>query len=145
MPRFWLLLNAAVFLVGSGCSEAPVKHTVLKVPIEDVRRDAAEAGDAATAAAKQSKTDFEMRLKDRLADMEADIEKLRERGLGLKDEARVRWDKTMADLKEKQRVTREKLEELGKSTGEAWDHLEKGVQSAWEDLREAVREAAKEF
>ena len=145
MPRFLLLLNAAVLLVGSGCSEAPVKHTVLKVPIEDVRRDAAEAGDAATAAAKQSKADFEMRLKDRLADMEAEIDKLRDRGLALKDEARTQWDQTLAELKAKQHVAREKLDELGKSTGEAWEHLEKGVQSAWEDLREAVREAAKEF
>jgi hypothetical protein len=67
MPRFWLPLNAAVLLVVSGCTEAPVKQTVLKVPIEDVRRDAAEDGETATAAAKQSKADFEMRLKDRLA------------------------------------------------------------------------------
>jgi len=145
MPRFLLLLNAAVLLVVSGCTEAPVKHTVLKVPVEDVRRDVAEAGDAATAAAKQSKADFEMRFKDRLADMEAEIDKLRDRGLALKDEARTRWDQTLAELKAKQHVAREKLDELGKSTGEAWEHLEKGVQSAWEDLREAVREAAKEF
>jgi hypothetical protein len=145
MPRFWLPLNAAVLLVGSGCTEAPVKHTVLKVPIEDVRRDAAEAGDTATAAAKQSKADFEMRLKDRLADMEAEIDKLRERGLALKDEARAQWDKQLAELKAKQHVAREKLDELGRSTGSAWGHLEKGAQSAWEDLREAVQKAAKEF
>jgi len=145
MPRFWLPLNAAVLLVGSGCTEAPVKHTVLKVPIEDVRRDVAEAGDTTTAAAKQSKADFEMRLKDRLADMEAAIDKLREKGLALKDEARTQWDKQLAELKAKQHVAREKLDELGRSTGSAWGHLEKGAQSAWEDLREAVQKAAKEF
>jgi len=145
MPRLWLLLNAAVLLVGSGCTESPVRHTVLKVPTEDVRRDAAEAGDTATVAAKQSKADFEMRLKARLADMEAEIDRLRERGLALRDEARTQWNETMAELKAKQHVAREKLDELGKSTGEAWDHLEKGVQSAWDDLREAVQEAAKEF
>ena len=145
MLRFWLPLNAVVLLVVSGCAEAPVKHTVLKVPTEDVRRDAADAGDTATAAAKQSKADFEMRLKDRLADMEADIDKLREKGLALKDEAKTRWDKQLAELKAKQHEAREKLDELGRSTGDAWGHLEKGAQSAWDDLREAVQRAAKEF
>ena len=145
MLRFWLPLNAVVLLVVSGCAEAPVKHTVLKVPTEDVRRDAADAGNTATAAAKQSKEDFEMRLKDRLADMEADIDKLRERGLALKDEAKTRWDKQLAELKAKQHEAREKLDELGRSTGDAWAHLEKGAQSAWDDLREAVQRAAKEF
>jgi len=145
MPRFWLPLNAAVLLVFSGCTEAPVKQTVLKVPIEDARRDVAEDEETAAAAAKQSKADFEMRLKDRLAAMEVEIDKLREKGLALKDEAKTRWDKQLAELKAKQHVAREKLDELGRSTGEAWGHLEKGAQSAWDDLREAVQRAAKEF
>jgi hypothetical protein len=145
MPRYWLPLNAAVLLVVSGCTEAPVKRTALKVPTEDVHRDAEEVGDTATAAAKQSKADFERRLKDSFADVEAEIDKLRERGLALKDEARTRWDKQLAELKAKQHVVREKLDELGRSTGEAWGHLEKGAQAAWDDLREAVQKAAKEF
>jgi hypothetical protein len=145
MPRLFLLLSAVVLLFGSGCTEAPVKHTVLKVPIEDVRRDAAKAGDAVAASAAQSKADFEMRLKARLADMEAEIAKLHEKGLALKDEARTQWDQTMEKLQAKQKVAREKFDALGTSTGEAWGHLEKGAQSAWDDLREAVQEAAKEF
>jgi hypothetical protein len=63
----------------------------------------------------------------------------------LKDEASTRWNEKMADLKAKQKVARDKLDELGTSAGEAWGHLEKGAQAAWDDVRKAFQEAAKEF
>ncbi|MEX0669620.1 MAG: hypothetical protein WD060_04080 [Pirellulales bacterium] len=96
-------------------------------------------------AATQAKEDFEMRLKSSLADMDTEIEKLHEKGLALKDEARTRWNEKMVDLKVKQEAARKKLDELGKSTGEAWGRLEKGTQSAWDDLQKAFQDAAKEF
>jgi hypothetical protein len=96
-------------------------------------------------AAGQAKEDFETRLKAGLADMETEIERLHDKGRALKDEAKTRWNEKMADLEAKQKVAREKLDELGKSTGEAWGHLEKAAQSAWDDVRKAFQEAAKEF
>jgi hypothetical protein len=151
--RSWWLLSAAVVFAGSGCTQAPVEHTVRKVPsevpsevsTEDVRRDAEKAVDTAKDAALQAKKDFELRLKAGLAEMEVEIAKLHEKGHALKDEAGTRWNETMADLKAKQKVARDKLDELGTSTGEAWGHLEKGAQAAWDDVRKALREAAKEF
>jgi len=143
--RLLWLLSAAVVLAGSGCAKAPVEHTVRKVTIEDVRRDTDKAVDTATSAAVQAKEDFEMRFKASLAEMDVEIAKLRERGLALKDEASVRWDEKMAGLKAKQKVAREKLEELGTSTGEAWGQLEKGAQSAWDDVKKAFQDAAKEL
>jgi uncharacterized NAD(P)/FAD-binding protein YdhS len=112
--------------------QAPVEHTVRKVTTEDVRRDTEQAVDTATRAAWQAKEDFETRLKDSLAEMEEEIERLREKGDALKDEAKTRWKKKMADLEAKQRVARDKL-------------LEKGAQAAWEDVRKALQEAAAEF
>ena len=141
----WMLLGAAVLLNGSGCAEAPVEHTVRKVTIDDVRRDADTAVDTATAAVVQAKNDFEMRFKTSLAEMEVEIAKLHEKGVALKDEAGVRWSEKMAELKAKQKVAREKLDEIGTSTGEAWVRMEKGAQSALDDLRKAFQEAAKEF
>lgn len=89
--------------------------------------------------------DFETRLKASLAEMEEEIERLREKGHALKDEAKTRWQEKMADLESKQKVAREKLDEVRKSTAEAWEHVEKGSQAAWEDVRKALQEAAKEF
>ena len=145
MIRSWWLLSAAVLLNASGCSKAPEAHTVRKVTAEDVRRDADKAVDTATAAAVQAKEDFELRFKTSLAEMDVEIAKLREKGVALKDDASIRWNEKMADLKAKQKVAGEKLDELRTSTGEAWGHMEKGAQSAWEDVRKAVAEAAKEF
>ena len=125
--------------------QAPVEHTVRKVTTEDVRRDTEKAGDTATHAASQAKEDFETRLKASLAEMEEEIARLHEKGHALKDEAKTRWNEKMADLEAKQKVARDKLDELRKSTAEAWEHLEKGAQSAWDDVRKAFQEAAKEF
>jgi response regulator of citrate/malate metabolism len=122
-----------------------VEHTVRKVTIEDVRRDADKAVDTVVTAAAQAKEDFEMRFKNGLAEMEVEMGKLHEKGLALKDEASTRWSQTMAELKAKQKVAQEKLDELRTSTGEAWGHLEKGAQSAWDDVRKAFDEAAREF
>ena len=155
--RSWWLLSAAVLFAGSGCTKAPVEHTVRKVPsevpsevtsevsTEDVRRDTEKAVDTAKDAVVQAKEDFKMRIKAGLAEMEVEIAKLHEKGHALKDEASTRWNEKMADLKSKQKVARDKLDELGTSTGEAWSHLEKGAQAAWDDVRNAFREAAKEF
>lgn len=147
--RSWWLLSAAIVLAGSGCTKAPVEHTVRKVPsevtTEDVRRDTEKAVDTAKNAAVKPKEDFEMRLKAGLAEMEVEIAKLHEKGHALKDEASTRWNEKMADLKAKQKVARDKLDELGTSAGEAWGHLEKGAQAAWDDVRKAFQEAAKEF
>jgi hypothetical protein len=89
--------------------------------------------------------DFEVRFKTSLAEMEVEIAKLYEKGVALKDEAGVRWSEKMAELKAKQKVAREKLDEIGTSTGEAWVRMEKGAQSALDDLRKAFQEATKEF
>lgn len=145
MPRSWWLLSAAVLVTCSGCMEAPVEHTVRKVTTEDVRRDAEKAVDTSARAAAQAKEDFEMRLKASLAEMEKEIDRLREKGHALKDEAKTRWAEKMADLEAKQQVARDKLDEVRKSTGEAWGHMEKGAQAAWDDVRKALQDAAKEF
>jgi Skp family chaperone for outer membrane proteins len=147
MLRSLCLLSAAVVasLSLSGCSQTPVEHTVRKVIPEDVERDTAKAVDTATKAATQAKEDLEARLKSSLADMDAEITKLQEKGLALKDEAKARWNEKMADLKTKQEAARKKVEELGKSTGEAWERLEAGAQAAWDDVQKAFQEASKEF
>jgi chromosome segregation ATPase len=125
--------------------EAPVEHTVRKVTTEDVRRDTEKAVDTAARAAAQAKEDFESRLKASLAEMEEQTERLHEKGRALKDEAKTRWNEKMAELEAKQKVARDKLDELRTSTGEAWGHVEKGAQAAWDDVRKAFQEAAKEF
>jgi hypothetical protein len=111
MPRICVLI-VAVLLIGGGCTQPPVEHTVRKVPVDEVRGDTEKAGEAANhVGEKEEKEDFERRLKARLTGIEAEIASLHERGLALKDEARTRWNDTMTDLKAKQKVAHEKLDE----------------------------------
>jgi len=145
MLRSSWLLSAAALMSCAGCAEQLAEHTVRKVTAEDVRRDTQKAVDTATQAATQAAEDVEKRLKSSLADMDAEIAKLREKGLALRDEARTRWNEKMANLKAKQEAARKKVDELGKSTGDAWEQVEKGAQSAWDDLQKAFQEASKEF
>lgn len=145
MLRSSWLLSAAILVSCAGCAEPPVEHTVRKVTAEDVRRDTDKAVDTAAKAATQAKAEVQTRLTSGLAAMDAEIAKLREKGLALKDEAKTRWNEKMADLKAKQEAARKKLDELGTSTGEAWERLEKGAQSAWDELQKAFQEASKEF
>lgn len=145
MHRSSCLFCAAFLVSCAGCAEPPVEHTVRKVTAEDVRSDTEKALDTATKAATQAKEEFERRLTSRLADMDAEIAKLHEKGLALKDEAKARWNDKMADLKAKHEAARKKLDELGRSTGEAWERLEKSAQSAWDDLQKAFKDASDEF
>jgi dihydroxyacetone kinase len=145
MRRSWWLLGAAILVTCTGCTEAPVEHTVRKVTTEDVRHDAEKAVDTSAHAVAQAKEDFETHLKASLTEMEKEIDRLHEKGHALKDEAKARWTEKMADLEAKQQVARDKLGEVRKSTGEAWEQLELGAQSAWDDVRKAFQEAAKEF
>lgn len=145
MHRSSCLFSAAFLVSCAGCAQPPVEHTVRKVTAEDVRSDTEKALDTATKAATQAKEDFERRLTSRLADMDAEIAKLHDKGLALKDEAKARWSDKMARLKAKHEAARKKLDALGTSTGEAWERLEKGAQSAWDDLQKAFAEASDEF
>lgn len=147
MLRSSWLVSAAVIasLTSTGCSQPRVEHPVPEVTAEDVRRDTSKAADTALKAASQAQEDFMMRLKSNLADMDTEIAKLHEKGLALKDEARTRWNATMADLEVKRDALLKQVDELGKSTGAAWERLEEGAQSAWDDLQKAYQEASKEF
>jgi chromosome segregation ATPase len=145
MLRFSWLLSAAILVSCAGCAEPPVEHTVRKVTAEDVRRDAESAADTATRAAIQAREELETRLTAGLADLDAEIARLREKGNALTDAAKTRWNERMADIEAKRGAARKKLDELGSSTGEAWARLEKGAQAAWGDVQKAVEEASKEF
>ena len=84
-------------------------------------------------------------MEARLKTLDAEIEKLREKGSDLKDEAKVKWERKMADLETKRETARTKLAQVRDSSGEAWKDVQKGAQAAWDDLDKAYQDAAKEF
>ncbi len=145
MVRSWWLLSTAVVLASSGCMEAPNEHAVRTTAVADGGPATHAPDPAPDEGVDEAKEAAERRLKDHLVEIDAEVAKLHEKGAALKEEAKARWNETMADLKRKQKAAREKVDELAASTGDAWKHIEKGARAAWEDVRQALEEAAKEF
>jgi len=128
-----------------GCEQKPADPTAKKVTSEDVRRDVDQAVNTAAEFSQQAKEEFQQKLEARLKELDAEFEKLREKGRDLKDEAKANWDRKMAELETKREAARAKLAEVGDSTAEAWKDVQQGAQSAWDELDKAFREAAREF
>jgi TolA-binding protein len=128
-----------------GCEQKSVDRAPGKVTPEDVRRDASQAAKTAAEYSQQTKEDFQKKLEAQLNELDAKIAKLREKDSDLKDEAKVNWDRKMAELETKREAARAKLAEVGHSSAEAWKDVQKGAQSAWDDLDKAFRDASREF
>jgi TolA-binding protein len=145
MSRFaWIAMLAGLFAAG-GCEQKPADRTPGKVTPQDVRRDAGRAVDTAAEYAQQNKEEYQKKLETQLNELDAKIAKLREKGRDLNDEAKVKWDRKLAELEKKQNAARAKLDEVGHSSAEAWKDVQKGAASAWDELDKAFREASKEF
>jgi TolA-binding protein len=141
---FWMLILAGLFAL-SGCQEKSADQTPGKVTPEDVRRDAGKAVNTAAEYSEQAKEEFQKKLEAQLNELDAKIAKLREKGLDLKDEAKVKWDQKMADLEKKRSAARAELDKVGHSSAEAWKDVQKGASSAWDELDKAFSDASKEF
>lgn len=128
-----------------GCDRQPAGGPPGKVTSEDVRRDAGQALDTAAQYSEQAKVEFQKKLEVRLQEMDVEIAKLREQGRDLTDDAKVRWDRKLAELETKREAASVKLAEVTDSTAMAWKDVQKGAQSAWDDLEAAFREASNEF
>ena len=145
MSRFLWMLMVVGLLAPIGCEQKPADRTPGKVTTEDVRRDADKAVQTAEEYSQQAKEEFQKKLEAQLNELDAKIAKLREKGGDLKDEAKVKWDRRMAELETKREAARAKLAEGGSSSAEAWKDVRTGAQSAWEDLDKAFRDASREF
>ena len=123
----------------------PASLPAKKVTSEDVHRDLGKAAQTTAEYSLQAKEEFQKDLQERLKVLDAEIVKLREKGRGLADDAKINWDKKMAELKTKRDAASAKLAEVGRSTAEAWKDVRKGAHAAWEELEKSFQEAAREF
>lgn len=140
----WMMMLAALLSSGA-CEQKPAVQTPGTITSDDVRRDAGQAVNTAAEFSQQTTEEFQKSLEARLRKLDADIAKLRERGVALKDEAKANWDQKMIELEAKRDAARAKLAEVGNSSAEAWKDIQKGAQSAWDELDKAYHDAAREF
>lgn len=143
MRRFVPVVMLAGLFAASGCEQKPAEPKSGKVSPEDVRRDAGKAVDTAAEFSQQSQEEFRKKLDSRLKELDAEVTKLREKGNN--HQAKIDWDKKMADLEAKREAAIATLAEVGRSSAEAWKDIQQGAQATWEDLDKAFREASRDF
>lgn len=150
MSRSFLAFFVASLLTTAGCDQKatklpPVVEKPSAVSKDDVQRDMTTALETSAAYSQQSKDKLVRDLKDQLAIMDANIEKLRLKGQGLASDAKANWDQKMSELEVKRKSANAKLKEIENSTAAAWSDVEKGTQAAWEELKKAFQDASNEF
>ena len=132
-------------IAATGCESKSTDVVPGKVTSEDVRKDATHAVNTAVEFSEQNKEEFQKNLDSKLQAMDAEIKKLREKGQGLKDQAKADWDKKMVDLEAKREAVHAKVIDIGKSNAAAWKDVQNGAESAWNDLDKAFHDASNEF
>jgi TolA-binding protein len=145
MARGLCVLALAGLASIMGCEQKPSGDASPNVTSEDVRREAGESVDTAAEFSNQSKEEFQTRLEARLKKLDDEIAALREKGSDLKDEAKIDWERKLADFEAKRDAARAKLAEVKQSSAEAWKEVQQGAQSAWDDLEQAYQDASRKF
>ena len=138
-----LLLAVGVF-TGCGDKEQDQGKTE-KVSAEDVKEKTMEAYDATKAYTQEQMKAFHEQMKTRLAEYNDDIDKLQAKMEELGEDARVKAEQPMAELRQKRDDVSKKLQELGSSGGNAWEQLKSGIDAAMEDLGNAYKKVVAEF
>ncbi len=108
-------------------------------------RELKEAGDAVANWGAQSKDELITMAEERLADLDAEIDKLKSHSEGLAGDAKARWEEERQTLDERRAAFNEQLEELKTSGDAAWHEIAKGLMNAWSELQQASSEAAAKF
>lgn len=77
-------------------------------------------------------------MEKKLKEWGGEIEKIRERADRLGTESRAKYQEQVRELRAKQDLARQKVQEMKKAGGEAWEDLRAGAESAMNDLKKAV-------
>lgn len=93
----------------------------------------------------QEKQEYQQKMEVQLEELSKHIDRLMDKAKTLKEEAGSRLQKTIADLKEKQKIAADRLPELRAGTSKAWGDVKVGVDKAFDDLRKAYEKAKADF
>jgi hypothetical protein len=79
------------------------------------------------------------------SELRARIELLEAQADKVKADAKVEYNKRLAELREQRKDVEARLQTLGNTGRDAWQDLQEGIDQALTDLREAVKNAFSRF
>lgn len=92
-----------------------------------------------------SKDEYVRKMQEKLAELNADIDKLAAKAGEVSGDLKSEYSEQIAALKVKQAAARLKIEEMQRSSEGAWQDLKAGIDLAWTAIGEAVDSAKSRF
>ncbi|AXY41947.1 coiled coil domain-containing protein [Halomonas alkalicola] len=88
---------------------------------------------------------YEQKLRAKLDEWQAEIDKLRAKARGAEADARIEREKEAERLEAKREEMRHKLKELREAGDDAWDDLRDGAERAWKSFSDSFEKARDRF
>ena len=82
----------------------------------------------------QSRNEFIDKMKDRLDDLDKQIEDLKKRGDKFEGEANKEYENRLHDLREKRREAKRKIDDIQSASEEKWQQFKDEAEHAWNAL-----------
>jgi chromosome segregation ATPase len=78
------------------------------------------------------------KLEAQLREWSSKIDELKARADKAKTDVKLEYEEKIGELRARQETVRNKLQELKDSSGEAWEGIRDGLEKAWDELKNAV-------
>lgn len=104
-----------------------------------VKTKASETAEAVGDYAVENKDDFKKQMSEDLAEVQAQMERLKKRAEAASGAAQDSIKRQMTDLESKRVVLKKKLDETAQSSGEAWTQVKSGMKKAMDEIKEGFK------
>lgn len=88
---------------------------------------------------------YEQKFNARLAEWEAEIDKLKAKVSGASADARIKYHAEIESLESERDSMRKRLEEFRNTSGEAWEDVKDGLERAGDSLSASIKSAFSRF
>jgi hypothetical protein len=112
---------------------------------DKVKKEAVEAVDASKEYASLKKEEYEQRLKKDLAEVDAQIIRLRERLKTEGKESKEKLNEHISKLEKERDEVRLEFKKLSSQSGKAWDDIRQGFENAFSGLKKSMKSATSRF
>lgn len=84
---------------------------------------------------------YQQKIEAQLDEWSAEIDKMKAKAAKAEADAQLAYKDRITELRQKQQVALEKLQEFREAGEDAWEDLKAGVELAWDSLGEALNSA----
>jgi hypothetical protein len=129
----------------SGVPRVAKPPTGAGASVEETRREVRESANANRAVEQQKREEYQRQFQAQMDKLNDEVKDLGERAAKASADARVRLDRQLADVKERQADLQKRWDAFKASSGDAWEEMKGGLDRAYGELRRSYDRAAAEF